>query len=101
MPVENDIERTVLLADFGQTVTYTRTGGSPVAIVGIFDNAYEDISAGGSVSFAVQQPRLLCKTSDVASAAEGDTFVIGGVTYKVTVVMADGIGMTEFMLEKQ
>lgn len=101
MPVETVVERTALLADFGEAVTYTPTGGVATTITAIFDNAYEQVDAGGTVSFAVQQPRLMCKTSDVATAVEGDTFVVNSVTYLATVIMDDGIGMTEIMLEKQ
>lgn len=101
MAIETQIERQVLLADFGLGVSYTPVGGVTRTIIGIFDNAYEGIEAGGSVSFAVQQPRFFCATADVPSATEGALFVIEGVQYLVTVVMADGTGMTEFMLEKQ
>lgn len=101
MAVETSVERAVLLADFGVSVTYTPVGGTSRAVIGIFDNAYESIEAGGSVSFAVQQPRFLCATANVPGATEGASFVIETVAYIATVVMADGTGMTEFMLEKQ
>ena len=94
-------DRLAMLADFGQSITYTAQGGSPSTITGIFDNDYAEVDAGGMVGFAMQQPRLMVRTSDVASATEGDTFVVSGVTYLSRVVQDDGTGMTFIVLEKQ
>lgn len=101
MAVETDVERAIMLADFGVSVSYTPSGGSATTITGILDNQYQAIETGGEVAFAVEQPRLAVRTSDVSSAAEGDTVVIAGVTYNVTIVMNDGTGMTDLALEKQ
>lgn len=101
MAVETADDRLIMLADFGQSIPYTPLGGSPVNITAIFDNSYEAVDAGGGVSFAMQQPRLTCRTSDVLNAVEGDTFSINGATYKVVIVMPDGTGITELMLERQ
>lgn len=101
MAVETADDRLIMLADFGEAVLYTPVGGTQVSITAIFDNGYEAVDAGGGVSFALQQPRLTCRTLDVSSAAEGDAVSVGGVSYKVSIVMADGTGITELMLEKQ
>ncbi len=101
MAVESAADRLAMLADFGQSITYTVQGGSAVTITGIFDNDYAEVDAGGMVGFAMQQPRIVVRTSDVASATEGDTFVISGVTYLSRVVQDDGTGMTFIVLEKQ
>jgi len=101
MPVETADDRLYMLADFGEAVTYTPTGGAESSVTAIFDNGYEAVDAGGGVSFAMQQPRLTCRTSDVPNAAEGDAVVVGGVSYKIAIVMPDGTGITELMLEKQ
>lgn len=101
MPVESAADRLAMLVDFGQSVTYTRQGGSPATITGIFDNDYAEVDAGGMVGFAMQQPRLVVRTSDVSLASEGDTFVISGVTYLSRVVQDDGTGMTFIVLERQ
>ena len=37
MAVETDVERAIMLADFGESVTYTPSGGSASTITGIFD----------------------------------------------------------------
>ena len=101
MAVETINDRIALLLDFGVPVTYTVQGGSPVALTGIFDNDFVTVDAGGDFGFAMQQPRLLVKTSDVVNCTEGDSFVISGVTYLSRVVQDDGTGMTIIQLEKQ
>jgi hypothetical protein len=101
MAVETDDDRSYMLADFGVTVSYTLTGSSAKNITCIFDNDVQEIDAGGAVTFAVEVPRLLCRTSDIATAAEGDTAVISATTYSVLSVFRDGQGMTELRLEKQ
>lgn len=99
MPVETSADRMAMIADFGVTATYTPFGGTPVSVMGIFDNAYEDVSAGGTVGFAVLQPRFFCRSEDISAAQEDDTLVVGGVSYTIAVVMPDGTGMTSLMLE--
>jgi hypothetical protein len=101
MAVETADDRTALLADFGVSATYTPAGGQATAVTVIFDSDFQEADAGGSITFAIEIPRVLAKTADFASAAEGDSLVIGGVTYTILVVMPDGQGMTELRLEKQ
>lgn len=101
MAVETAADRFVFLADFGQSVTYTVQGGSAATITAIFDNQFVEVDSGGTVGFAVQQPRLTCRTQDVVNCTEGDTFVISGTTYLSRIVQDDGTGMTEIVLEKQ
>lgn len=75
-------------ADFGATVTKS---GNPVA--GIFDAAYTaafDMIAGSG-------PVFRCATS--AGVVRGDTLVINGTSYTVTVAEADGTGLTLCRLE--
>lgn len=101
MAVESAADRLVFLADFGQSVTYTVQGGSAATITAIFDNQFIEVDSGGTVGFAVQQPRLTCRTQDVVNCTEGDMFIISGVTYLSRIVQDDGTGMTEIVLEKQ
>lgn len=90
-----------MLSDFGETVAYTPLGGSSVNIVGIFDNAYQAVESGGSVSFALQQPRLTVRSSDVPGVQEGDGIILRSTPYNVAIVMDDGTGITELALEAQ
>lgn len=98
--VETSADRLAMLNDFGVNVTYTRDRIS-TTIKCIFDNQFIEVDAGGSVGFAVQEPRLHCRTEDVPNATEGDTFVVSGVTYLSRVVQDDGTGMTLIQLERQ
>lgn len=99
MAVETADDRLILLADFGEAATFTPVGGTASSITVIFDNAYEAVDVGGGSTFAVTQPRVTARTADVSGATEGATLAIGGVTYTIRVVMPDGTGITEMMLE--
>jgi len=101
MAVETTDDRLIMLADFGVAATYTPIGGTASSITVIFDNQYEAVDAGGGVAFAMQQPRVTCRSADVSGVSEGATMVIELVTYIVRVVMPDGTGITELMLEAQ
>jgi hypothetical protein len=98
--IETAEDRLVMLSDFGVTATYTHEGNAS-EIKGIFDNEYEAVDVGGSVPFAMEQPRFYCRTSDVPNVIDGDTLQINSVTYIVRVIMPDGTGITELQLEKQ
>ena len=99
--VETGDDRSIMLADFGETVSYTPSGGSAKDVTGIFDTVDQAVEAGGSVPFAMSQPRLTVRSSDVVGISEGDDFVIRSSSYKVVIVMADGTGITEIALEDQ
>jgi hypothetical protein len=47
----------------------------------------------------MQQPRFFCKTADISGAVEGDALEIGSVPYTIKVIMSDGNGMSELVLE--
>lgn len=101
MGIESDTERSAFLStdDFGQSATFTPSGGSSSTISGIFDAADGLVDLGGRVGITSDSPQFHCRTSDVSSAAEGDALVTGGVTYAVRDVIDDGTGMTTLMLE--
>jgi hypothetical protein len=102
MAVESADDRAIFvgLNDFGTSATFTHSGTS-ATVSGIFDNDFVEVDAGGGVPFAMQQPRFVCRTSDVSNAVEDDTLVISAVTYKIKVRQDDGTGMTTLLLEKQ
>jgi hypothetical protein len=102
MAVETATELAIFFEtdDFAVNATYSPVGGSSVIIKGIFDNEFYEADAGGSVTFAIEQPRFTCTSSDVASAVEGDGIVISGVSYTINVVQRDGTGVTTLVLEK-
>lgn len=96
MAVEIADDRAILLADFGIDVTW-----DAATFKAIFDNMYMAEDMGGSVAFAMTQPKLLCRTADISAMSEGATVTVESVNYSVRVIMPDGTGMTELMLEKQ
>ena len=101
MPVETADDRLYMLADFGVSATYTPVGGTASTITVIFDNEYIPVETGGAMPFAMQQPKCLARTSDLTGAVENGTLAIGGTSYFIRIVMPDGTGMTELMLERQ
>lgn len=97
--VETASDRSLLLADFGEAATFTPAGGSAAALTALLLKEHESMDTGGSVRIVMTHPRVMCRTADLSTAAEGDSFAIGGVTYTVRVVMDDGTGMTQLELE--
>lgn len=97
MAVETADDRAIFFSvdDFGVAATY---GGGTVN--GIFDNEFFEADAGGSVMVAMQQPRFMCRTADIPTAAEGDAIVINAVDYTIRVVQPDGTGITTLVLEE-
>ena len=102
MAVETDTERAIFFDadDFGVAATFTPSGGSASTVNGIFDKDYIAVDAGGSVPVALEEPKFICKTSDVSTAAEGDSLVIDAVNYTVKVVESDGQGVTTLIIEE-
>ena len=70
-----------------------------VAVIGIFDKAYQVGDVGGS-GFATSQPMFSLLSSSVPFNVTGLPMVIGSVTYTVVVSEPDGTGMTQLLLEK-
>lgn len=102
MAVETATELEIFFSadDFGVTATYTPLGGSSSNVKGIYDHEFYEAEAGGSVTVAIEQPRFVCRTSDVQNAAEGDALVINSVDYTIRVVQDDGTGVTVLVLEE-
>lgn len=99
MAVETAVDRLALLADFGECVKWTFASGKVKSVKAIFDNSYYQQESGGTVGFAVRDPRIVCRACDIVGADEGDTIAIGEDTYTVRIVMPDGTGMSEVQLE--
>jgi hypothetical protein len=103
MAVETATELAIFFEtdDFAVDATFTPVGGAASTVKGIFDKEYLEMESGGSVAFAINQPRFVCATSDVSTAAEGDAIVISATDYKIVVVQDDGTGTTTLVLEEQ
>lgn len=101
MPVESAADRAVFTNadEFGVAATYTKAGGSPVAISGIYDNGAVD--ALDDPRIASSSPRFICRTSDLpVGAAADDALFVEGFAYAVRVIRDDGTGMSELQLEE-
>lgn len=95
LPLNDDLATIFNVDEFAITVTYD--GG---AITGIFDNETIPVDAGGYTQVHQEQPRLLCRTSDVPSIAEGQTMIISAQTYVIRAWIHNGVGETSIQLEK-
>lgn len=100
MPVETAGDRLIMLQDFGETVAFQPELGTPANIVAIFDNAYEALDAGGTIDVMSVSPRLTVRSEDILNIQEGDIFVVRNTTYYVRIIMEDGTGLAELVLEK-
>ena len=102
MAVETATDRSIFFDtdDFGSTATFTPSGGTASSVNGIFDKEFFAADAGGTVELAFNQPRFLCRTSDVSNAAEGDALNVNSTNYIIKVVEADGTGVTNLVLEE-
>ena len=97
MSVEDDTDRTNMLADFGVAATYN----GATAITVIFDDEYLEDSPGQGPGADSSHPAALARASDVSNAVHGTPLVIGGTTYHVISIQPDGTGWTRLILEKQ
>jgi len=102
MAVETATELAIFfdVDDFGTAATYTPDGGSASTVNGIFDDPQASRNATDLLDITIPAPQFVCRTSDVASVAEGDALVVNSVSYTIRVVLTDGTGVTTLLLEK-
>jgi hypothetical protein len=116
MAVETATELAIFfdVDDFGTAATYTPAGGGgggggpgpgpgagqAVTINGIFDDPQASRNATDMLDITIPAPQFVCRTSDVANVAEGDSLVVNSVSYIVRVTLTDGTGVTTLLLEK-
>lgn len=102
MAVETATELAIFfdVDDFGTAAAYTPVGGQTRTVNGIFDNPQASRNATDLLDITIPAPQFVCRTSDVANVAEGDSLVVNAVTYTVRVVLTDGTGVSTFLLER-
>lgn len=85
-----------LVAVYGESVTYTPSGGAPVAITAVWNG--NDVLPGHMVDGEqlLKTGTLLASAEDIAAPSLSDMFTIGGAVYGVT-----GIGRTAPFVELQ
>jgi len=104
MTVESASDRASMLADFGQSVTFSPGATFPnrndetAVITGIFDNGFVEVIGDEANSYATR-PTLVCRTADVLNAARNSMVEFSDLVYKVAQVQPDGTGITELILE--
>ena len=77
---------------FGRTVTYAPLVGAPFSVVGVFDAEGSRFNADG-MQLEIASPQLGVRLADFALApAQGDSWEIDGVRYRVTDQLPDGQG---------
>lgn len=86
---------------FGESVSYTPSGGSPVTVQGIF-NAQSVVVEGG-LPVLSKNPTLGIRKADVDTdfePSQSDSVVIRTVTYRVADWNDDGEGGVSLQLQK-
>ena len=80
--------------DFGETVTYTPSGGSGESVTATFDDGAEGVAIGtGGVPVIMPTTTIDFVISDLSQTpAEGDGLTVAGVTYTIETVVVDGQG---------
>ncbi len=103
MAVESGADRAAFFSsdDFGVSVTYTKAGGSAVAVAALWDSPTLEINDGESLSALVTEARFTCVASALPDGSgEGDAVAYGGQSYEVRAIMPDGLGMALVQLER-
>lgn len=90
---DNDLDD--YFTDFGVSASFSHAGGAPSTVTVIFDNAFQFLEGVQSTS-----PTVTCKTTDVATAIQGDTLTIGGTVFNIIEVQPDGTGITTLLLSR-
>ncbi len=90
------------LREFGQAVTYTPKGGSPVEITAVFDAAYQLVTLGFDVEIDAVGPVLGVRLGEFeAPPAQGDQVTVAGTAYAVRSVQPDGQGGASLVLRPE
>ena len=102
MTVESEADRRALLADFGETVTYTVEGGEPVSLLALVSAAYVEVSEHFGTGIASSGTAIKVLDVDLpAGAGQFDRVArADGKEYQVTEPKADGTGFTILALER-
>jgi hypothetical protein len=76
---------------FGEEITYTPNGGSPVTLQAIVDMEFEQVDPQTGAIVSSNQPMIGVKDSDLEDTpAPGDTCTVRGQNYKVIERREDG-----------
>lgn len=87
---------------FGEDVTYTRAGGSPVVLQAIVDLPSLRVEGLAEIDLVTTDPSLQCAVADLPAGYDaGDAVAARGVSYIVKgPPMPDGFGMVRLALKR-
>lgn len=103
MSVETAADRAGFTAtdEFGESVTWTVSGGSPVPVPVVIEEGERSDGGYGETPLQIGAAQLTLAAEDLPSgAAVGDSVVKGSETFTVRAIYPDGTGMVEVELEK-
>lgn len=86
-------------AAFGEEISYTPVGGSPVTIRAIVDMEFQQVDPNTGAIVSSNQPMIGVRDSDLAAVpALGDICTVRGVNYRVIERQQDGQAGTRLIL---
>ena len=102
MPAETEEDRLAFLhtAEFGLQVEVRPPVDPPFTISAQFDDQHLLLDQLSESGVSTSDPRILCRSSDVAAVQQDWIVVIAGREFEVTDVQPDGTGMTMLELHR-
>lgn len=86
---------------FGESVTYTKSGGSPLEVRAVVLTPALLVQGLAEIDVVTANTEIHCAVADLpAGYGEGDAVVVRGVGYRVRAPMPDGHGMVRMPLLK-
>ena len=83
MTVDMTGDAAIVLADFGQSITYTAYGVAGASITAIFSGTSTEVRIYDDGRRTVYVAEVYCSTTDVSSPDKRDTFTVSGTTWQV------------------
>jgi len=88
-----------LMDVFGEAVSYTPSGGSPVSIVAMFQEASEEITFN-ELDVEINGPTLCVLLEDIADPTTADLVTARGVDHRVKNIIRDEGAFSFLVLEE-
>lgn len=102
MAVEGAAELAVFFdsSEFATDATWTSAAG-PSTVTGIFNDPHAAVAVLDGLGVSSTEPEFLAPASALpVDAAQGDTLVVAGTSYRVTDLRPSGNGLTRARLEE-
>lgn len=103
MPAESEADRLSFLdlGDFGVSVEIRPSSGAPFTVQAVYDDEHLVVDQLTESGLSTSDPKILCRSSDVAAVEQDWVVVISGREFDVTDVQSDGTGMTSLELHRR